>query len=330
METRKVQITGGSSYIISLPKEWINKNKIHPKDALNLIIQEDKILLIPPKKFKKLNFREKVINLEDIEGASYLFRLLIGVYMMGYSMIILQAKKRITIEYREVIKKFVNDAIGLEIMDESPYQIKIKDLLNPAEMPFDTITNRLYLLVKNMLDDSRIALNNKDKDLSENIVKRDDDIDRLYWLIARQSNLILKNLIISIEVGIETKNANFYYFISRIIERIGDHAVNIAKHIPIIMERLKEPQINKINTAIQAASDIFSKSIKIWQEENMTEANQIIDSAGNLNSILNEINNFAINTENEVAIALNYIIESIRRIADYSTNICELTINFLV
>ncbi|MHA1751532.1 MAG: PhoU domain-containing protein, partial [Candidatus Helarchaeota archaeon] len=327
METRKVQITGGSSYIISLPKEWINKNKIHPKDALNLIIQEDKILLIPPKKFKKLNFREKVINLEDIEGASYLFRLLIGVYMMGYSMIILQAKKRITIEYREVIKKFVNDAIGLEIMDESPYQIKIKDLLNPAEMPFDTITNRLYLLVKNMLDDSRIALNNKDKDLSENIVKRDDDIDRLYWLIARQSNLILKNLIISIEVGIETKNANFYYFISRIIERIGDHAVNIAKHIPIIMERLKEPQINKINTAIQAASDIFSKSIKIWQEENMTEANQIIDSAGNLNSILNEINNFAINTENEVAIALNYIIESIRRIADYSTNICELTIN---
>ena len=28
MEIRKVQVTGGSSYVITLPKEWIKENKI--------------------------------------------------------------------------------------------------------------------------------------------------------------------------------------------------------------------------------------------------------------------------------------------------------------
>ena len=34
IETRKVQITGGSTYVISLPKKWINKVKIKSGDGI--------------------------------------------------------------------------------------------------------------------------------------------------------------------------------------------------------------------------------------------------------------------------------------------------------
>ena len=53
MEVRKVQKTGGSSYIITLPKEWVNSSNIKKNDALGMIVQTDGTLLITPKTIKE-------------------------------------------------------------------------------------------------------------------------------------------------------------------------------------------------------------------------------------------------------------------------------------
>jgi phosphate uptake regulator len=331
METRKVQLTGGSSYIVTLPKEWIEKNGIQAKDAVGIIEQRDGTILITPENFKKQSYREKKFDLNTINDPVYLFRLLIGSYMMGYSVLYLKSSGKIGPGFRQSIQKFVQAAIGFEIMEENSENIKIKDLMSPAEMPFDNMLERIYLLVKNMHQDAFNALSSKNKDLAMDIIKRDDEIDRLYWLVARHSNIVLRNLVLSKKSGIDPEEANFYYFISRIIERVGDHATNIAKNIPkIIDSSLDEKIIKKIKEAGQFALNLFSQSIKIWNENNMEKAHTTIESMGKLDSLCDEINSIAINIEGEVAIAIGYIVESIRRTGDYSINICEMTINHLV
>jgi len=46
MEIRKVQFTGGSSYVITLPKEWIEREKIKKNDPIGVEIQPDGTLLV--------------------------------------------------------------------------------------------------------------------------------------------------------------------------------------------------------------------------------------------------------------------------------------------
>ncbi|MGC1120731.1 MAG: AbrB/MazE/SpoVT family DNA-binding domain-containing protein [Candidatus Methanofastidiosia archaeon] len=46
MEIRKVQVAGGSSLVITLPKEWVNSLNIQKNDPLGLIVQPDGTLLI--------------------------------------------------------------------------------------------------------------------------------------------------------------------------------------------------------------------------------------------------------------------------------------------
>ncbi|HNJ81641.1 MAG TPA: AbrB/MazE/SpoVT family DNA-binding domain-containing protein, partial [Methanoregulaceae archaeon] len=41
MEIRKVQITGGSSYVITLPKDWAEEQHIQKNDPLGLLAQPD-------------------------------------------------------------------------------------------------------------------------------------------------------------------------------------------------------------------------------------------------------------------------------------------------
>ena len=49
MEIRRIQMTGGSSYIVTLPKEWIKSLNIKKNDQIGLITQSDGTLLVTPK-----------------------------------------------------------------------------------------------------------------------------------------------------------------------------------------------------------------------------------------------------------------------------------------
>src|SRR3989304_495516 len=55
-ETRKLQITGGSTYILSLPKPWVTQNQLKKGSALLVREEDDGSLSIAPSKFEK---REK-------------------------------------------------------------------------------------------------------------------------------------------------------------------------------------------------------------------------------------------------------------------------------
>ena len=48
MESRKLQKTGGSTLIVSLPKKWIKKNKLDAGSEVRLIKQPDGTITIDP------------------------------------------------------------------------------------------------------------------------------------------------------------------------------------------------------------------------------------------------------------------------------------------
>ncbi|MDG6221429.1 MAG: AbrB/MazE/SpoVT family DNA-binding domain-containing protein, partial [Candidatus Thermoplasmatota archaeon] len=148
MEIRRVQMTGGSSFIITLPKEWIKSHHINKNDPIGLVYQPDGTLMVTPNITGEQMKREKKIDIDKIDDPEFLFRLLVGAYIMGYSSIELRSKTRFPIEARNTLRRFVQSAIGPEIVEESDKSIQIKDLLNPVEMPFDKSIRRMHTLVR--------------------------------------------------------------------------------------------------------------------------------------------------------------------------------------
>jgi len=59
MEIRKVQLTGGSSYVITLPKDWVQNQKIKKNEPLGMIIQSDGTLLVTREISEKLSRRSR-------------------------------------------------------------------------------------------------------------------------------------------------------------------------------------------------------------------------------------------------------------------------------
>ena len=184
MEIRRVQMTGGSSFIITLPKEWVKKLNIGKNDPIGLIQQPDGSLLVTPKMDKEQTKRTIEFTIENGTDKNFLFRKLIGAYISGYNSIIIKSKPRIEPKTRTTIRSFIQTTIGQEIVEETDTSIIIKDLLNPSEMPLYRTIKRMHIITKGMFEDSLRSIKEHDKNLAEDIASRDNEVDRLHWLMS--------------------------------------------------------------------------------------------------------------------------------------------------
>ncbi len=330
IETRKVQKTGGSSYIISLPKVWIDKHGVENHDTLGILSQPDGNLLITPQIDNEKMIKTKEINVDDFKDDNYLFRILIGVYIMGFSKIIIKSSRKFEPYIRECITNFTQIAIGPEIVEESSNFITIKDLLNPTEMPFEKTIKRMYILVHDMHDDAIKAFENGGTDLAKEVIKRDNDVDRLHWLIGRQSHMVLRDIILCQKMGLTLEQANHFQQISRFLERVGDHAVRIAKNMLLIdYRKIEKNLVKNILNVSKLSLDLLDKSLDAWLQKSISLANENIEAIKDLISISEKISLDTTNSA-ELSIAIGYIIESIRRTGEYAGDISEIIINNLV
>ncbi|NHJ22901.1 MAG: phosphate uptake regulator PhoU [Candidatus Lokiarchaeota archaeon] len=328
IEARKVQKTGGSSFIISLPKEWINKHGIIARDTVGVLSQPDGNLLITPYMSSEKTIKEKVFDIDEINDSDFLFRLLIGAYIMGYSIIEIRSGKKFKSDMRDTIIDFSNITVGTEIIEESDNKIIIKDLVDPTEMPFEKTIRRMYVNANSMHEDALKALKTGDKKLAEKVIEIDDEIDKLNWLIERQAHIVLRDIILCQKLNITLEDASNYKFISRFLERIGDHAVKIAKNVMLIdYQKIDKELYENIMNASEISLKLLNKSLDAWLQKDLTLANENIEA---LNILIDACNAIKINPNSEYLVEIGFIIESIRRTGEYSSDISEIIINNLI
>ncbi len=328
IEARKVQKTGGSSYIISLPIEWIKKHGIEAKDTVGVLSQPDGNLLVTPYMSSEKIVKEKKFDIDEIKDSDFLFRLLVGAYIMGYNLIEVKSSKKFESSMRDTVKNFSKITIGTEILEESDNVIKIRDLIDPREMLFEKTIKRMYILANNMHEDALKALETGDKTLAEKVIEDDDEIDRVNWFVERQAHIVLQDIILCQKLDITLEDASNYKFISRFLERIGDHAVKIAKNVILIdYQKIDKILYENIMKASKISLELLNKSLDAWLQKDLNLANENIES---IKTLTNACNAIKINPNSEYLVEIGFIIESIRRTGEYSSDISEIIINNLI
>ncbi len=328
METRKVQFTGNSTFTISLPKDWVRSMGIKSGDLLVLTRGENGVLTVSlsipsgriPRTKEFLITNESPVHLE---------RMLIGAYVMGFDTITVRAKERIDNAMKEKIRHFTRSVTGVEIVEESMNGIVIKDLSDPLELSQEKGVRRLHLIVKSMQEDSIESLVRRDQALAVDVINRDYDADRLYWIIMKEHNMMVKDMSMVEKLKITIDESNAYFQVARYLERIGDHAVQIAKSM-IALGNFEpdEKLLSQFRNVHTLAMKMLDGSISAFFRRNVEEANNVIDQREKLKASLGELSRKIQNVKGESAIQLALIEESVRRTAYYATDICEVSINY--
>jgi phosphate uptake regulator len=297
-------------------------------DSLWITPMQDGALLLNPKTKGEKEIKKKILEISD-ETNEHLIRKLIGLYIAGYNTIEIKLK-RMDPKMKRTIRDFTKMVVGPEIIDETEKKVILQDLINPSEFSQTKGLRRMFLLVKSMHEEARLALKNREKNLSQDIIARDADVNRLEWMIAKQYNLILNDSEIAKSIGVKSELSLNFMLISRIIERIGDHATKIAESTLLLdgME-LEDRIIKEIGSASGISLEILDKSMNAFFSEDLREANLAIDLSDRLNKVCDGLMKKIRNQESDVVVSLTSIIESVRRTGLYATDISEIAINYI-
>jgi phosphate uptake regulator len=133
------------------------------------------------------------------------------------------------------------------------------------------------------------------------------------------------------KMNITNSTASTCFLISRIIERIADHVVSIAENTLHLTKSKIDPQIiERILTASNQSLTLFNQSINSFFRKDIKNSNETIESVTKFEEMCEQINTLVLEQEGSIALSVGYIVESIQRIGEYSQDISETVINYVI
>lgn len=330
-EVRKVVASGRSSIAITIPKKWVSALGIEAGSYVLLRFMGDHVAIIPLSRSVRGSSVSNVIEV-DRDSSDYVLRRLITQYLRGVDEI--KVKFDGFTGIKDEVKELVRERIsGAEVIEEGNDYIVFRFVTPIPEVPIKRLLNRMALTVLGMLKDSLDMLRGSAIEPSD-IIDRDNEVDRLYLLIERlvMMGITDQSVLSKLEAGSSKELVNSL-MVSKSIERAGDHAWRIAQIIGEASHmccKLSELLIvdNIIDLGLNSA-DILREAAMAFINGDVNDAMEVLDRRVVMRSKSLEVikSIYGSSLHVDVGGRLMMIVESIRRISEYSYDIAEITLD---
>lgn len=330
---RKVQLIGRSTYVVSLPKSWAKRVGLDRGATVSIVLEPDGSLRIVPPPLQEAKRPESKLQVREGVSEGALVRELMSRYLAGFKVIRVSlppdAKR-----YKEVIRRVVSSKmIGVELLEEGERSMILQVLVNVEELPVNSVIQRMGQVTSGMIDDSMEGLMARNVGLLEDVLERDDFIDKLYLYLLRQLNAGVRGFVSVEEIGLRSLEEIIEYaVVGKSLERSADHAQKIAANAKSLIEAGVSVSglESELESMAKLAKEVFQNSIRCFTGRDRERALALLDEYPPklmeaeqrfLERILEE----PCDARRHMVVRL--IADSLRRICDYSMDILEATID---
>lgn len=321
VEYRKLQQTGGksgSSFLIILPKDWIVRQKLSKGDSVVVAEREDGCLIIDPRQQKPGETRSTTAELE------YNLRWEItSRYLLGYDEIRIVSKEPITNVQRDEVKQVIKRFVALEITEEDDHQIILRCLVDPATLPVSTVMRRMNQIASRMIVDSLKVYFEGSREGAEEVIQRDEEVDRLFFLIVRELRSAVQYPRMSEIMKVTPVEALDYRLAAQYIERIADLAVDIAQRVD---EPLDKKLVKKLQLIGETVREMLSDSVNNLFKFNSKRVTKVIEAE---RWLIQE----TVKLRQDIVTSLNgqpqnqlYVVDSLLRMGEAAKDITDLAL----
>jgi phosphate uptake regulator len=206
--------------------------------------------------------------------------------------------------------------------------ITLQVLLSLPELSVNTAVRRMYLIASSMHKDAISALAELNYELANEVIQSDDEVDRFSLYIFRNLVMATQNGRVLREMGLKNPSDCLSYRVAvKSIERIADHAYNIADIAIALKNNIPKDSFQKIEKMSQLALTVLGNSVEALLRRDYHLADKTVDNAKNIRTVeddvLKAIEKDKIRDPANIKLAL----EDIRRTAEYASDIAEAAMN---
>ncbi|MDR0372621.1 MAG: phosphate uptake regulator PhoU [Nitrososphaerota archaeon] len=332
---RKLQVTGGSTFILSLPKDWATKNELKRGSSMIVREEDDGSLSISPTSLpQKGKQDEAFIKVTPNDNPDAIMRTAISAYLSGYNIIHVraQSQKVLSSKLRNHLKTFARHyLVGTEIVTDTSTDLTLQVLLNYPELTVQNALSRMAIIASSMHKDAMQSLRKLDHSSAKAVIETDREVNRFSLYIVRLLKLAVSNQRVVKEIGLNSqRDCLGYRLIAKSVERSADHATKIAENTLLLKETVNEDLLNKITQLSALANTMFEHSMEALFRHDFHIAERVIEQLEQVHQFEKEAVLCSQNVKVEEVVNLRLLIESVRRTAEYASDISEVVLNLNV
>jgi phosphate uptake regulator len=304
---------------------------LHAGDQVTLVRELDNSLsVVPVTPGPSESLSEVTAMILPSESSNALKRKVVSMYLAGYNIIHLKLKSgRINPVLRDAVREVVRrNLVGTEMIADASDNITLQVLLSLPELSVNTAIRRMYLIASSMHRDAMSSLSELNRELANEVIKSDDEVDRFSLYVLRNLVMATQNGRVLREMGLKNPSDCLSYRVAvKSIERIADHAYSIAEKAITLKDKIPKESLQKIDKMSQHALTVLNDSVEALLRRDYQLADRTVDNTEKIHSLeedaLAVIERDRIRDMASVKLAL----EDIRRTAEYASDIAEAAMN---
>lgn len=331
METRKIQLSGGTTYTVSLPKSWAREHGVDSGSLVSLHPNGDGSLVLNVIRDESTEDSATVIDVTTTDADAFTDQLF-ALYSVGFDSIVLRDRNGHSPDQQRAIESAIDGLSGFEMLEVADKRIRLVNLVDAENIDIRKSALRLRLVVLSMHRDSITAIANEDGELAERVISRDNEADKLFSMVTRHFRRSLSDLREIRKLGYSRERLFEYYYICRQFERVADHAVKMVMFVSetdidipaALIEHLNE-QGERSRTIIDDAADVVLGEADIeMAHEAIVACEQLL---ADIDTIERDLYDYG---ESDAAYTTGLLLDSIRRSGKYGANVAEMGIQHVL
>jgi len=334
-ERRRIQLTGGGSYIVTLPKEWVQLHNLSKGSEVSIILEPDGSLRIEPVSSAREQRRSIIAKIRAEPQWDFwrIARRVISYYIAGADIIEVIFSSTSSSQIARQLREFIaSRLIGVEVVEESSSSIVFQVIADMASLPLDVSIKRLIKAVGFMLEDVIDGLRRGARDILAEVDERDDVVDKFYMFISRQLVSVLAGYKSPAEIGLDNlADASLIMTAAKHLERAGDHATNIASAAIELLDAGVEFNVGCLVGIPEHLREILNHyrlATSTFLNPNPPRADEGIEEGIKLKKRNDDIlKSITCERDPPLMLLIRRIMESSRRIIDYNIDLLELALN---
>jgi phosphate uptake regulator len=189
----------------------------------------------------------------------------------------------------------------------------------------------MSIIASSMHKEAMASLKKLDYSAAKSVIETDREVNRFGLYIVRLLKLAVSNPRIVKEIGLNSqKDCLGYRLIAKAVERTADHATKIAENTLQLKELVNEELLGKMDQLSSLANSMFESSMDALFRHDFNLAESVIEKISQVHKLEKETVLNLQNSKIEETVNLRLVIESVRRTAEYASDISEVVLNLNV
>jgi phosphate uptake regulator len=307
---------------VTLPKPWVVRNKLERGAILSFSERKDGKLLAEP-----YGEQERKISTITLIPSPMLRREIEEKYLLGYDVFEIASEQAIHPDTRETVRKIVRSLVGLEIVEEDTKKIVIQCLIEPSLLFPDKILRRLHLITLSMEKDAISSFVRGDSKFAHAVVERDEDVDRLYFLLVRVVRAALTDPAIAEKLATSAIECLDHRILASFVENFADYAAEIAENT---WTRGKGKDMDNTIRSVEKAGNILNRMHKDAVEAVFTRNLSLAEEATSLYrdavASIKTAERGLVNAKPETIDRLATVVSALKAMSEINVDIADLAV----